>query len=112
MEPGSPDLSAALERLWARFLPEIRERVSVLENASATLATGALTPQERDSAHAMAHKLAGVLGTFNLARGTELAREAELIYGREDGPDPASAPRLGAISAELRSLVESRSQSE
>jgi HPt (histidine-containing phosphotransfer) domain-containing protein len=109
MEPASSDLSEALDRLWARFLPEIRERVRVLENAAATLAAGALTPQERDSAHAMAHKLAGVLGTFNLARGTELAREAELMYGREEGPDPASAPRLAIISAELRSLVESRS---
>jgi HPt (histidine-containing phosphotransfer) domain-containing protein len=112
MEPPSPHISEALDRLWARFLPDIRERVKVLENASAAFAAGALTPKERDSAHAMAHKLAGVLGTFNLAHGTELAREAELIYGREDGPDPVSAPRLAAISAELRSLVESRSQSD
>jgi HPt (histidine-containing phosphotransfer) domain-containing protein len=112
MEPASPALSEALDRLWSRFLPEIRERVRVLENAAATLAAGTLTRDECESAHAMAHKLAGVLGTFNLARGTELAREAELIYGREDGPDPASAPRLGAISAELRSLVESRSQGD
>lgn len=109
MEPPSPHISEALDRLWARFLPEIRERVAVLENASASFAAGTLTPEKCASAHAMAHKLAGVLGTFNLARGTELAREAELLYERENGPDPASAPRLAAISAELRSLVESRS---
>ncbi len=109
MEPGSPGLSEALDRLWAHFLPEIRERVKVLENAAAALAAGPLTSTERDSAYSVAHKLAGVLGTFNLGRGTTLAREAELVYGREDGPDSASAPRLAAIAAELRVLVENRS---
>ncbi len=108
MESGSPGLSEALDRLWARFLPEMRERVKVLENAAAALAVGTLNPAERDSAHAVAHKLAGVLGTFNLARGTELARELELIYARDDGPDPASAPRLAANAAELRALIENR----
>ncbi len=108
MEPASPGLSEALDRLWARFLPEIEERVKVLESAAAALAAGTLSQTERDSAHAVAHKLAGVLGTFSLARGTELARELELVYGREEGPDRACAPRLAAIASELRTLVESR----
>ena len=108
MEPVSPGLSQALDRLWTRFLPEIGERVRVLEGAAAALAAGSLSRAERDSAYAIAHKLAGVLGTFNLARGTELARELESAYGREKGPDPASAPHLAAIAAELRALVESR----
>ena len=108
MEPVSPGLSEALDRLWARFSPEIRERVSVLERAAAALAAGSLSRAERDSAYAIAHKLAGVLGTFNLARGTELARQLESVYGREEGPDPASAPHLAAMAAKLRALVESR----
>jgi HPt (histidine-containing phosphotransfer) domain-containing protein len=101
-----PDLATALERLWARFLPEIRERVSILESAAHSLASGALAAEQRESAHAAAHKLAGVLGTFNLARGTELARELELLF--ESPPDPSAAPHLAERTAQLRSLIENR----
>ena len=41
---------------------------------------------QREAAHAAAHKLAGTLGTFNLARGTELAREFELLFSAEPRP--------------------------
>jgi HPt (histidine-containing phosphotransfer) domain-containing protein len=100
------DLAAAIDRLWARFLPEMRERVSILSSAAQSLAAGALTPDEQEAAHATAHKLSGTLGTFNLPRGTELARELELAFAA--APDPASASRLAALAAELRTLIESR----
>jgi HPt (histidine-containing phosphotransfer) domain-containing protein len=111
MEPAvnkaaQPALAAALERLWARFLPEIRERISILESAAHSLAAGSLAVAQREAAHAAAHKLAGTLGTFNLPRGTELARELELAY--ESAPDSSSAPRLAGLTSELRSLVDSR----
>jgi HPt (histidine-containing phosphotransfer) domain-containing protein len=111
MEPAArhtapPDLAAALERLWARFLPELRERVAVLESAAHSLAAGALTAEKQEEAHAAAHKLAGVLGTFNLDRGTELARALELLL--ESAPDPSSAPRLAQSTSELRTLIDHR----
>jgi HPt (histidine-containing phosphotransfer) domain-containing protein len=114
MEPAgdqapSPNLAAALERLWTRFLPELRERVAALESAAQSLSVHALTAEDREAAHAAAHKLAGVLGTFSLERGTELARELELLY--QTAPDPASAPRLAERTAELRALIESRADS-
>jgi HPt (histidine-containing phosphotransfer) domain-containing protein len=111
MEPAanqaaSPDFAAALERLWARFQPEIRNRVAVLESAARSLSGHALTTEQQLAAHTAAHKLAGVLGTFNLERGTELARELELLYAA--APDPSSAPRLASLAEEIRFLVESR----
>jgi HPt (histidine-containing phosphotransfer) domain-containing protein len=111
MEPAAnqaapPALAAALERLWVRFLPEMRERVSLVDSAAQSLAAGSLTPEQLDAAHAAAHKLSGTLGTFNLPRGTDLARELELVFA--SAPDPASAPRLASLVAELRSLIESR----
>jgi HPt (histidine-containing phosphotransfer) domain-containing protein len=102
------DLPAALDRMWTRFLPEIRQQVEVLESAAAALAAHILTLPEQQAAIVAAHKLAGVLGTFGLARGTVLARELELMYSQETGPDPAAGKRLAAITAELRALVESR----
>jgi HPt (histidine-containing phosphotransfer) domain-containing protein len=105
---AASNLSAAIDRLWIRFLPEIRERVGVLDAAAATCAASQLTDQQREAAHAAAHKLAGTLGTFNLARGTELARELELVFARNDNPGPAIAGRLAAIANELRALIDSR----
>ena len=105
---GDAALSQAIERLWVRFLPEIKERIAVIQVAADALAAGTLIASRREAAYAAAHKLAGVLGTFGLTRGTVLARELEINFSREDGPDPASAKRLAAVATELRAMVESR----
>ncbi len=101
-------LSQAMDRLWLRFLPEIRERVAILEGAAALVAAQKLSGEEREAAQAAAHKLAGVLGTFNLTRGTVLARELEVTFSSESPPGPGSGARIAAVAAELRSMIESR----
>ena len=103
-KPAQPNLAAALDRLWARFLPEIRERVAVVDAAVQALAAGSLGAGQKDAAASAAHKLAGVLGTFSLARGTELARELELQFSGT----PASASQLASIASELRAVIDSR----
>jgi len=102
------EIAAALDRLWVRFLPEIRARVEILEAAALALAGGTLSLAQRESAAGAAHKLAGTLGTFSLARGTVVARELELLYSDGDGPSTESAAQL---AAELRNLVERRALS-
>ena len=101
-------LSQAIEQLWVRFLPDTRQRISILEAAAAALAANTLTPSQCQEAHDAAHKLAGALGTFNLPRGTDLARELELIFSPKDLPDPGSAEHVSAAAAELRAMVENR----
>ena len=101
------DLSAAIDRLWDRFLPEIRQRVEILEAAAAALAVNQL-PAEREAVHAAAHKLAGTLGTFNLSRGTDLAREFERLYSHHNTNDHFPASQLVAIASELRVIIDSR----
>ncbi len=105
---SKPDLTAAINLLWARFLPDILERVAVLEAAAAAFAADTLTIPQHEAASDAAHKLAGSLGTFNLTRGTVLARELEVMYSRENGPDPALGQQLISIAAELRTIVENR----
>ena len=102
------DLSAAIDQLWIRFLPEIRTRVDLLKTAAAACAASALSAGERAEAVAAAHKLAGSLGTFNLKGGTELAREFELLASRGETIDATAAKRLAAIASELGILVEGR----
>jgi len=101
-------LSQAIERLWVRFLPDTRQRISILEAAAAAVASNTLTPSQCQEAHDAAHKLAGALGTFNLPRGTNLARELELIFSPKNLPGPGSAERLAAATADLRAMVENR----
>lgn len=109
-KPGAPAeaISQAMDRLWVRFLPEIRDRVAILESAAASVAKRKLAASDREAAKAAAHKLAGVLGTFNLARGTDLARKLEVAYSREAASGLASAKTLAAAAADLRDLIEKR----
>jgi len=109
---GDTALSQAIDRLWVRFLPEIKDRIAVIQAAADALAAGTLITSRREAAHAAAHKLAGVLGTFGLTRGTVLARELEINFSRRDGPDPASGKRLATIATELRAMVENRQSSK
>ena len=105
---GQPDLSEALNQLWARFLPQTRERVSILESAAEAAAAQQLSIDRQQAARSAAHKLAGVLGTFGLAEGTDLARELESLYSPEKSLDPAASARLASIAARLRTLIEHR----
>lgn len=106
---AASQLSEAMNRLWKKFLPQMYERVTTLQNAAAGLASeDALSIEEQNRAAADAHKLAGVLGTFGLNEGTELAREAEGLYGGVLNADPAIAARLSAIAEQLKAIIAGR----
>lgn len=100
-------MAAALDRMWVKFLPDLRERVSVLDGAARALAAGELKDELRGQARGSAHKLAGTLGTFGLDRGTELARELESRYAA-GALGPADAAALAGTAAEIRAMIESR----
>lgn len=105
--PSSPpELAEALDLLWVRFLPEIRNRTNILSAAAA--AAVKLPEPQREAAHAAAHKLAGALGTFGLARGSELARELELAFASPAETEPSLALHLAAVTAELRTIIDNR----
>jgi HPt (histidine-containing phosphotransfer) domain-containing protein len=108
--PDAAALAEAMNRLWAQFLPQLEERVATLESAAAALAAEGLTLELCHEASSAAHKLAGVLGTFGLDVGTDLAREAETLYA-----SPASAAAAGnehpaALAAQLRNVLSTRGQ--
>jgi len=105
---GAP-LAETMNRLWTKFLPQMVERVTTLQRAAERAANGTLDAAEQQTASSDAHKLAGVLGTFGLQEGTELAREAENLY---TGPlnDPATiSARLAQIAEQLQKIIASRS---
>jgi len=105
MDDAQQAMTQALEKLWNRFRPEMVERVSLLESANRALSTNKLSKDQQGQANSAAHKLAGVLGTFGLTKGTVLAREAELLYAGDAETDPDSLPRLNEIASELKAIV-------
>jgi HPt (histidine-containing phosphotransfer) domain-containing protein len=98
----------AMNRLWAQFLPQIEERVKILETAARALDNGTLTGEQSEQAAAAAHKLAGVLGTFGLAKGTDLSREAEAFYSAPVTVNICSHGRLAEIASQLRVMLATR----
>ncbi len=97
-----------MDGLWARFLPEIRSRIVTLEAAAASTMVQTLGATERAAAASAAHKLAGVLGTFGLTRGTELARQMELAFADRCVPDAEAGAQFASMAAELRNMVDGR----
>ncbi len=108
-DPAESQVSEAMNRLWQKFLPQMEERVATLKSAADKLASGsALSAEQRSQAGAEAHKLAGVLGTFGLGEGTELAREAEGVFEGLADLDPAKTARLSSIAERLRTMIVNR----
>ncbi len=109
MDPAQQaSIAAAMNRLWAQYLPQMEERVRTLESAAAAHEDGSITPALCEQAMAAAHKLAGVLGTFGLPEGTELAREMEALYagGAEALGSAGGRPR--EATARLQAMLASR----
>jgi len=101
-------LAAAMQRMWVQFLPQIQQRVAVLAASATALSEGTLTAAQAGDAAKAAHNLAGVLGTFGLAEGTALAREAEPVYAAGLPIDPGMQARLAEIASRLRDLIAAR----
>jgi HPt (histidine-containing phosphotransfer) domain-containing protein len=95
------DIHAAIMAVWQRNLPQVRDRLSLLQRAAGELeATGTVEAALRDEALAAAHKLAGSLGMFGYQDGTLHARRIEQLL------DPEKAPAPQELSGEVRSLCE------
>jgi HPt (histidine-containing phosphotransfer) domain-containing protein len=99
-------LQAMLSALWDRSRHTVAERAALLQGAVEQLAQSRLDEATQLRAVDSAHKLAGVLGTFGLPRGTDLAREAELLFGQSTPPGKVEIERLQLLLAELTSLIE------
>ena len=98
-------LQIMLSALWERSRHTVAERAALLQNAGALLKENRMDKATQQRAVDSAHKLAGVLGTFGLPRGTDLAREAEGLFGQSTPPNKVEIERLQVLLAELTSLV-------
>jgi HPt (histidine-containing phosphotransfer) domain-containing protein len=99
-------LQSMISALWDRSRHTVVERAALLRTAGDLLAHNRLDEATQMNAVDSAHKLAGVLGTFGLPRGTDLAREAEVLFGQSTKPDKMEIERLQVLLAELTHLID------
>lgn len=99
------DLDAAIAEIWVRSIPIMRDRLEHVERAAEALRAGALQDGTREEGRRAAHQLAGSLGSFGMADGSEVARAIEDQLRTDRPPDATSAAvdplveRLHAIMA-------------
>jgi len=109
MTTNPPAISAAIAakmaQMWTKFLPEMEQRISLIDEAAQALASGNLSEEQREAAHAAAHKLAGSLGLFGITRGTELARAMEHLL---ESLPVEGAPLADGVQ-ELRAMITAHS---
>src|SRR5512135_2858075 len=86
-------LQARLRKAWVQTRTLRAERLAVLEAAVSAADSGALGQEQRSSAVAAAHKLAGSLGVFGLSTASICARDVEENFSAER-PDARALARL------------------
>ena len=92
---GSQQLLATV---WERNRPLLRARLARLEAAGQKIEAGYLLPDGRQEVGEIAHKLAGSLGMFGYLRGTEIAREIEILL---DAEGPVACKQVQELIASL-----------
>ena len=86
------------------------ERLDALKQAMNGIETGDLTEELRQTAGKAAHKLAGVLGMFELPEGTQLARQLETLLVSSEMKQDSQIPPLVTALETLLNLTESTSE--
>lgn len=106
-DPGAA-LASKLSELWKVSRPAILERMSTLRAAHASLAANIADAQARREGREVAHKLAGVLGTFGLAQGSIIASSIEGSLMADTPLTPADISVLATQIAELDAVIASK----
>ncbi|MGN6599723.1 MAG: Hpt domain-containing protein [Actinomycetes bacterium] len=81
---GASQFAEAVEAIWRQQAHVVASRLAVLRR----FADG--DENAREQALQVAHKLAGALGSYGRARGSEISRELEVRLAAGDSPDQLS----------------------
>jgi HPt (histidine-containing phosphotransfer) domain-containing protein len=96
-----------LESMWELRKGTVVDRLNVLEAAVKDLHQSK-TLASREQGIDAAHKLAGILGTFGLPQGTEMAREIEVAMGVDGQLDAREIAHLQQVVGQLAQLIAQR----
>ncbi|WP_017653627.1 PAS domain S-box protein [Fortiea contorta] len=101
--PQQQQTLKAVAGIWEQFQGRVDQQVRVLEAA-------VTNPQWRSLAAQEAHTLAGALGTFGLAEGSQLARKIAVLLADEQSPTPTVIEDLDDLVRRLRGEIAAKNQ--
>lgn len=96
----------AIAGVWHRFKDRVRQQVDVLEEATTALLHKTLSDELHHAAEREAHTLAGSLGTFGLAEGSQLARKIEHLLQTSQSLNHNQGTHLRQLVRDLRREIE------
>lgn len=99
-----------LATLWSRSRQTISERLDVLRTTHRALRANAADTNARRAGADAAHKLAGILGTFGLPAGTDLARRIEVMLESATPIRPFDLEVLQQSIDQLHQMIEVKSK--
>jgi HPt (histidine-containing phosphotransfer) domain-containing protein len=99
-----------LATLWSRSRETISERLDVLRTTHRALRANPADKNARRAGADAAHKLAGILGTFGLPEGTNLARHAEVMLESAAPIRPFDLESLQKAIDQLHLMIEAKSK--
>jgi HPt (histidine-containing phosphotransfer) domain-containing protein len=99
-----------LATLWSRSRETISERLDVLRATHRALRANPADKNARRAGADAAHKLAGILGTFGLPEGTNLARHAEVMLESAAPIRPFDLESLQKAIDQLHLMIEAKSK--
>ena len=102
------DVEQKMNALWTEHRALLLQRVDLLERE---FWNWIRSPDEKAPAviaRDLAHKMAGVLGTFGMKRGSTIASSLEKIAGMPKHGQRAGASTVYALLSELRSVIQTR----
>jgi HPt (histidine-containing phosphotransfer) domain-containing protein len=102
------ELDDLLQALWVKNYPILLERLKLIRDATDKLDAGSLDKQARKDGEEAAHKLAGILGTFGLPRGSVLASKIEALLAGDAASCDKRAAELKSWLEELEAVIASR----
>jgi len=106
MSAPKSQLATGMADIWQRYRPLIEKRVAQIADAVHLLARNELPSNKRYEAGGNAHKLAGNLGTFGHAAGSEYARTIELKLLADSPIVPTEVEELSRLAAQLEIVVQ------
>ncbi|HEY9695511.1 MAG TPA: response regulator [Oculatellaceae cyanobacterium] len=95
----------AMDGLWEQYQELMSQRLDVLQQAAAAVQARTLSQELRQSAEQAAHKLAGVLGMFDLEAGTLRSREIEQLLQATETESLYQERKLISLVQELSNLI-------
>ncbi len=98
---------AAIRQMWQDSQERLQGQLAKLEEAIAHLFTNTLTPDGRQFAQTIAHRLIGSLGAFGMPQAAELARQIERTLKTPTAAvQSEEAVQLKSLLGQLRQVIQ------